>query len=305
MNPRLAYAPASNPIRVLLVLAAMLVMAAPAAAQSVERDMFVSVLDASDAPVLTLGADDFIVREDGRAREVLRARHASDPFDLVVLVDTSQALSTQISDVRKALEGFVARMREQARISIVGFGERPTVLADSTNSQQALADGIGRIFPITGAGAYVLDAVDDVLRGIEKSKPERPVIVVVWAGGREFGNETHTELVDKLVATGTAFHVIAIGAGVPRDMFTNEGRVRENLFDRGTAATGGRRRNVLSSMALPEELNRLASELLGQYRITFARPDALIPPKQTEVAVRPAGLTARGLLVPVRRPAER
>ena len=88
-------------------------------------------------------------------------------------------------------------------------------------------------------------------------------------------------------------------------MFTLEGRNRENLFDRGTTATGGRRRNILSSMAMTEELDRLASELLGQYRITFARPDSLIPPKQTDVTVRPAGLTARGILVPVRRAAER
>jgi hypothetical protein len=267
--------------------------------------MFVTVLDRSDTPILTLDVPDFIVREDGRVREVLRARRATDTIDLAVLIDTSQALSSHINDVRKGLESFVARMRSQARISLVGFGDRPTVLADYTTSPTALAAGIGHVFPVTGAGAYVLDAIDDVLRGLKTSRPERSAIVVIWAGGREFSNEIAPAVIEKLKATGTALHVIAIGAGVPADIRTTEGRNRENLFDQGTTKTGGRRRNTLSSMAMTAELDRLAAELLGQYRITFARPDALIPPKETVVAVRPAGLTARGIAVPFRRAAER
>jgi hypothetical protein len=79
-----------------------------------------------------------------------------------------------------------------------------------------------------------------------------------------------------------------------------EGRNRENVFDRGTTQTGGRRKNILTSMAMTDALERLAAELLGQYRITYARPDTLIPPGKIEVSVRPAGLTVRGVPVPVR-----
>ena len=131
--------------------------------------------------MLTLGARDFIVREDGRAREVLRARRASDVISLTILVDTSQALSDRVADVRKGVEGLIARMREHARVSIVAFGDRPTIYADNTSDPEALARGVGRIFPIAGAGAYVLDALDDVLKGLEKQKPERAAVVVVWA----------------------------------------------------------------------------------------------------------------------------
>jgi hypothetical protein len=53
-------------------------------------------------------------------------------------------------------------------------------------------------------------------------------------------------------------------------------------------------------MALKDAMGRLADELLGQYRITFARPDSLIPPERTEVAVRPPGLKARGVLIPLK-----
>ena len=291
-------APARRWPRVLAAAAAAALLAVPSAAQTIERDMFVSVLDKADKPVLTLGVPDFIVREDGRAREVLRARKAADVIEIALLVDTSQALGSQVNDVRKGLETFIARMRPQAQISLIGLGDRPTIYADYTNSEEQLARGVGFIFPVQGAGAYTLDAVEEVLKGFEKRKPERSAVVVVWAGGREFSTGMYQPLIDGLKARGTALHVVAIVARTPPDTGTTEGRNRELLFDRGTTDTGGRRENIITSMATGDALDHLADELLGQYRITFARPDMLVPPAKTEVAVRPAGLTARGILIP-------
>ena len=231
---------------------------------------------------------------------MLRARRASDVIDIALLVDTSQALGNQVNDVRKGLEAFIARVRPQAQISIVGFGDRPTIYADYTNSEEQLARGVGFIFPTQGAGAYVLDAVGEVLKGFEKRKPERSAVVVIYAGGQEFSTSSYEPLIDGLKARGTALHVLTIGASTPPDVRTTEGRNRELLFDRGSTETGGRRDNVLTSMATGDALERLAAELLGQYRITFARPDALIPPQKSEVAVRPAGLKARGILIPAK-----
>jgi hypothetical protein len=284
--------------RVFAAAAAALLFALPSQAQTIEREMFVSVLDQADKPVLTLGVPDFIIREDGRAREVLRARIATDPIDIALLVDTSQALGSQVNDVRKALEAFVARMRPQAQISIVGFGDRPTIYADYSNSPEQLARGIGFIFPIQGAGAYVLDAVGEVLQGLGKRKPERSAVVILFAGGREFSTAVYQTLVNGLKARGTSLNVVTIGTATPPDIQSIEGRNRELLFDRGTVETGGRRENILTSMAAGDALERLAAELLGQYRVTFARPDTLVPPQRTEVAVRPPGLKARGILVP-------
>jgi hypothetical protein len=284
--------------------AAALLLAVPSGAQTIEREMFVTVLDQADKPVLSLGVPDFVVREDGRTREVLRARRAADAIDIALLVDTSQDLGNQVNDVRKGLEAFIAQMRPQAQISIVSLGDRPTIYTDYTNSEEQLAKGVGRIFPIQGAGAYVLDAVGEVLKGLDKRKPERSAVVVVYAGGREFSNGMYEPLIAGLKARGAALHVVAIGARTPPDAQTTEGRNRELLFDRGTTDTGGRRENILTSMATADALGRLAEELLGQYRITFARPDALIPPEKTEVAVRPAGLKARGILIPARAAAK-
>ena len=304
LSPHRSSAPARRRPWVFASAVAAVLLAVPASGQTVEREMFVTVLDKADKPVLTLGVPDFVVREDGRVREVLRARRASDVIDIALLVDTSQALGNQVNDVRKGLEAFIAQMRPQAQISLIGLADRPTIHTDYTNSPELLAKGIGFVFPVQGAGAYVLDAVDEVLKGLEKRKPERSAVVVLYAGGREFSTGMYQPLIDGLKARGTTLHVIAIGARTPPDAQTTEGRNRELLFDRGTTETGGRRDNILTSMGTADAMERLAAELLGQYRITFARPDALVPPEKTEVAVRPAGLKARGVLIPARAAAK-
>ena len=71
--------------------------------------MYVSVLNDAGAPVLGLGPADFIIREDNVAREVLRVAPATDPMQIALLVDNSQAARDYISNMRQALPEFVAR----------------------------------------------------------------------------------------------------------------------------------------------------------------------------------------------------
>jgi hypothetical protein len=282
------------------MLAALVVPAAAGAQTTVERDMFVSVLSKADEPILTLGPADFIVREDGRVREVLRARRATDAIDIALLIDTSQALGRQVTDTRKAVEAFLAAMAGHAQISLIGLGDRPTVLAPYSDDAEALKKGVGAIFPISGAGATVLEAVNDTVKGLAKRSSERAAIVVVWAGGLEFGGLSHALVLEKLAQSGAALHVMTVGTVVPPDAMTTDGRSREIVFDSGTRQSGGRRHNVLSSMGLADAMTKLAGELLGQYRITYVRPETLIPPKTVEVTVRQADVTVRATPVIVR-----
>ena len=76
-------------------------------------------------------------------------------------------------------------------------------------------------------------------------------------------------------------------------------RQRWAVLDRGPRETGGRRDDLLSSMSIDDALRKLAGRLSNEYRITYSRPETLIPPEKIEVSVKRPGLDARG--TPVRQ----
>jgi VWFA-related protein len=285
----------------LFLLGAFATTASRSEAQSLERTMYVSVLDQSSRPVSGLGADAFVVREDGQAREVLRVSAATTPIDLALLIDNSQAATSFIADFRRAIEAFVTDMGSKGhRIALIGLADRPTVLVDYTSSPEQLLKGVRRLFAQEGSGTLLLDSLVDVTRGLQKREAERRVIAVITTEGTDFSNLGHERTLEVLGTSGAQFFAFVITEGRTGNLTTEEARNRGIVLDQGTRASGGKRDHLLSSMALVDALGRFAAELNQQYQIVYARPDTTVPPERVEVSVRQPGLTARGVLVPAK-----
>ena len=276
--------------------------AAESVAQSVERSMYVTVVDDSSRPVEGLGADAFVVREDGTPREVLRASPATAPIEMAILVDNSQAADAFIADMRRALTSFVKDMGAKGhQVAIIGLADRPTVLVDYTSSAERLTAGANRIFSQQGSGTLLLDSLIDVSRALRKRDAERRVMVVITTEGTDFSNAGFEQTLETVESSGAQLYAFIITAGTGGAGLTNEeARNRGIVLDRGPRVTGGKREHVLTSMALPQALERLAAELAAQYHIVYASPGTTVPAEKVEVDVRKPGLTARGVLVRTR-----
>lgn len=257
-----------------------------------ERSLYVSVLDRDGAPVPGLSPSDFIVREDGMAREVLRVRPASEPMQIALLVDTSQAATQPMSEIRDAATRFVDRMAKGNEIALIAFGDRPTIVVDYTDSLIRLKEGIGRLFPRPDSGAYLLDAIVETARGFQKREALRPVMVAITTEGTEFSNHTYQTVLQRLNESGAAFHAVVLESG-GADFFNDGVRNRNMVLDQGTTNSGGRRDNLLSSIALEDRLEQVARDLSSQYLVTYARPESLIPPERVQVSMTKPGLVAR------------
>lgn len=289
----------------LLVAALALTWPGRLAAQAIQRAMYVSVVNEAGAPVPDLGTRDFVIREDNVAREVLRVEPAVDPMQVAVLVDTSAASRNNISHMRQALPTFVAALTDgpagqKNEVTIIAIGERPTVLADYTTNRAALQKGIDRIWSLHDSGAYLLDGIIEVCQGFKKREAGRPVIVALTAEGPEFSNRQHDQVVEPLKATGAAFNAVIIGR--PSSSLSDEMRQRGLVLDEGTRMTGGARIEILAVESLGLKLKQLADQLTHQYKVTYARPQSLIPPERFAVAASKPGLSARGTLVKDTKP---
>lgn len=283
-----------------LVAALTLAGATIVTAQPREFAMYVTVLDKDGKPVTDLRPDEFVIRENGARREILRASRATQPLDIALIVDNSQASSAFTHDLREGVRSFVRAMAGSNRIALIGAGERPTVLQDYISDPGVLDKGVNRIFSLPDSGAYVLQAIIEASRGIQKREAGRPVIVAVATDGPEFSDRYHDLVLEPLKQSGAALHVLFL----QRDGETTTDAARERgiVFDRGTRETGGRYDTVLAAQALPGKLAQVAAELSNQYIVTYSRPSSLIPPDTFEVAVTRQGLTARGLPARANKP---
>lgn len=280
-----------------VILAATLAVAASASpvAQAIQRSLYVSVLDRAGVPVAGLGPADFIVREDRVAREVLRVGPADEPMQIALLVDNSQAAEGYIRDYREALPAFVAAMTEPGgpkhEVSLVALAERPTILSRYTSDRTELLKAVQRVFSLSGSAAYLLDGIIETSQGLVKRAAPRPVIVAITTEGPELSDRHFEQVLAPLEASGAALHVVSIGR--PANLEHDRGVV----IDRGTKESGGRYDTILLGTALTARMKEIARDLNSQYRVTYARPQTLIPPERITVSAATPGLTARGTTV--------
>jgi VWFA-related protein len=283
----------------LLALVAAAALPVSLAAQPREQTVYASVADRDGRPVTGLAVDDFAVKEDGAAREILRAGRTADPIDLAIIIDTSSAIQPYQNDLRKALTAFVTRMAERhsANIALLSMADRPTILADYTTSVAALTKAVNRVFAQPGAGMVFQDTVSDTVKGLRARDNPRRAIVVITTEGTDFSNVPYERTLDALREGGCAFHALVItdrSGAATRDQ---QARERSLVIDQGTRGTGGRRDDLLTSMALADALDRLAEDLTQQYKVVYGRPGALVPPKKVEVSVKRPGLETRATIV--------
>lgn len=285
-----------GPRALAVILLAALAAAVPVrpAAQAIQRSLYVSALDKARRPVADLGPTDVIVREDDIVREVLRVTPADEPLQVALMVDNSQFADRYIGEYRQALPAFITALAETARpdirhqVAVIALGERPTILADYSADRAELLKGVQRIFSIAGSGTYLLDGIIEVSRGITTRGFLRPVMVAITTEGPELSGRYYEAVLEPLRASGAALYVLVLGAA------SNQSHDRSYVLSVGPKETGGYYEHLLAGNALTGRLKQLAAELTSQYRVTYARPQTLIPPERVTVTAARPGLTVRG-----------
>ena len=278
------------PLWQLIGTALIVLGSAPALwAQADERVIYTSVVDRDGEPVLDLTIKDFIVREDGQAREILRVARDDDPLQIALLVDNSVSMRPRLSLLRKAVTAFIDATRDDVQLALITLAERPTILVGYTTDRAALRKAADSMFAYE-AGNYLLDGIAETSQGLAKRTMWRSAIAVITGLGPELSYRQYTEVLRFFRAGGASLHVVQLGSGIGA-------QGREIVVSKGTSETGGRFEEVLIPTSLELRSRQMATELSNQYRVTYARPSRLVQPSKTVVSVRRTDLRARGMLL--------
>lgn len=190
-----------------------------AAAQSGERQVFVTVLDADGVPLEGLTAEHFAVREGGRDRTVLRVEPLQTPMHVAVLIDTSAGSGRPDEPFRSAVSGFVERLASFNLVSVYTFGDRVARVTDFTQDVAQLRTAMTGMYTASVGGSYLIDAIEMATKDLRPLESPRPVIVALSSEAADASKKTAGSVVKQLIANTTAFHAVtlanATGSGGP------------------------------------------------------------------------------------------
>ena len=282
-------------MRTTFVLAAILAAGVPAATwqSSTQRTVYVVATDDDKNAVGDLTAADFVVKEGGKEREIVKAERASTPMRVTLAVEERLTMDTT---VRSGLFEFMKRVIGSAEISLVTIGIRNTTIVDFTNKLEPLVAGINGFSMNPAKESSVAEGVLDLAIKAEAAKAPRPVIVVVAVNGGAGGVDAKM-VIDRLRQSGASMYVVTLAGttdssamGVANANTLSRG---EQVLGDGAKQSGGRRIDVPATGGMPRALQQIAGDLQAQYAITYTLPDGVKPDRRFSASIKRRGVSLR------------
>jgi hypothetical protein len=279
----------------------------PAPPVTANKTVFVTALAGDYTPVTDLPAAAWRVQEDGIDRPIVGVTRATDPLDVVLLVDTSNSTQSSISELRAALVGFADALldgRAGSTLSVMDVAGAAVLVADRQKTKAALDKTLSRTYADRTGGAVILEGmVEGAQHLVTSPSPRRAIVVVNLDGIPDQSNSTEPRtVVDHVVASVASVwavsyqNAIARSAGPLGSPFldpatpgsvvsaagglvgtANLGQNRDFILDHVPENTGGLRLTVAVPTALDGALQQVAAALLAQHAVTYTRPDDATP----------------------------
>ncbi|MET0648096.1 MAG: VWA domain-containing protein [Pyrinomonadaceae bacterium] len=136
-----------------------------------------------------LKAEEFTVSEENAEQKVAFFATVSEPFSVVLMIDTSASASIEkLRQVQEAAVAFTEQLREGDRVKVVSFDDEVRELSDFTSDRGALASAIRSTRP--GKGTRLYDAFDQAYRALRRLKGRKAVIMLT--DGVDFQSDRRT-----------------------------------------------------------------------------------------------------------------
>lgn len=139
-----------------------------------------SVIDRDGRFVPFMKKSDFQIYEDGVEQNIEFLDSVATPFNVVLMIDTSNSTAFRHEDIQHAALEFVEQLRRDDKVMVVTFDENFEVWCDFTSSRPEIRNAIYRTK--RGGSTKIYDAVDLVVSDA-LSKVEGRKAIVLFSDG--------------------------------------------------------------------------------------------------------------------------
>lgn len=180
------------------------------------------VTNSAGRPVPGLGAENFLLFENGQQQKITNFATTEAPFEIALLLDTSGSTRSDVALIRRAASAFIDALRPGDRVAMVGFNtarQGPTVaakvevLSKLTDDRKLLRTAIENLGSSNGTPFY--DALERIADEVFHDAPREEVrgrrAVVALTDGVDSTSDSDFQTVRlKLSRAGVASYFIQV-----------------------------------------------------------------------------------------------
>lgn len=248
-----------------------------------------SVTDRNGRAIPGMRDSDFAVYEDGNERKVVEVTPATEPFNLVLLLDVSGSVEERIDFIRKAARDFLNTASPQDRISIISFRDDIKVISGFSTDRRLLSRKLDEI-DAGGATALWDSLAYTLVDTLTPLRGERTAVVILSDGDDNKSFIPFPAILEATIESGALIYPLYVPSGlipeasVPRPSITVDPmRTRYLTITTRAAEEGQKLATVSGGVFYPikrlEDLQKAYDEVVAQmrtaYTITYAStPDS-------------------------------
>jgi VWFA-related protein len=200
----------------------------------------VIVSDRQGRYIPDLTRKDFVILQDGRDQRIEFFAAVEEPFNVALLIDTSQSTRRVIGDIKSAARKFIKMLRPDDRAMIGSFDFSTHLLCSLTSDQKQLEKAIKSANIPEEFGTTLRDAVAETIEDQFAGVTGRKAIILL-TDGKDHGSRVSTAALEySLQETDVIVYTVLFSTGLERPPFWPDGGERR----RGGIYGGGRRGGV-------------------------------------------------------------
>jgi hypothetical protein len=230
------------------------------------RTVLATVLDTRGRSIVDLEADDFVIRETGKLRDVLSVRVADYP--IVLVLDNGPGAGRDLDAIRQSAARFIGRVGR--RPVAVALSDPPRLIATLDDDRAVVMERLANV-TASASTEGLFQAIVSAARTLQETGSPFSAVVVVSATPVSPVINVPSEVLTPVLESGAAVHVIINREGPAGAVGGLAGRPSETLRVL-SQETHGQFTTIYSAASYQVALDRLADRLAPELMVEYVVP---------------------------------